>query len=263
MAIDYYKQSNGSCFSHTEWNPDGDYSDQEYAKVYFRINTPSYRSGNPTGGFTFVYDASGKLVSPDREAWYQEINDLFRSLGWEEAGCYFVLGKQHLYLHPDNVSGTVCKKDIKAIAEALNNNRTFSLRWVDVYEDVYDVTDEEYLSMLDGKKELAKAMILNAAKTSRRDHFQNASPVCEYVGRAIHFPRIGLTDGCGYVPGDRKELAYAFVQGLIDELIALGWLEEYANNTCVYIRTINKTEQKKAKVNLEKFIADRLGGDAA
>ena len=134
---------------------------------------------------------------------------------------------------------------------------------MDVYEDVYDVTDEEYLSMLDGKKELAKAMILNAAKTSRRDYFQNASSVCEHVGLAIRFPRIGLTDGCGYVPGDRKELAYAFVQGLIDELIALGWLEEYANNTCVYIRTINKTEQKKAKVNLEKFIADRLGGDAA
>lgn len=264
MAISYYKQNAGSCFSNTEWNPDGEYSDQDYSRVYFRIDTPSYRRVNPTGGFAFIPDASGKLVSPDREAWQTEIRDLFLSLGWDGEYSDFHKEKQHLYLHPDSVSGTVRKKDIRAIAEALDGNRTFFVRWVDVYEDVYDITDEEYLSMLAGKKERAEAMILNAAKTSRRDYFHKAfDDVCVRVGRAIYSPRIGLTDGCCYVPGERKELAYSFVQGVIEELIALGWLDKFERDGNLYIRTLNKTEQKKAGINLEKLIADTLGGEAA
>jgi len=264
MSITYYDQKSGGLFRRMEWNPNGEYADNEYARVYFRIDTPSYRQKDRyEPGFRYFSDATGKSYSPDKDAWDKEIRDLFFSLGWTGKYAEFTKGKQHLYMHPDEVVGTVLKNEIHTIAEALEKNRLFSLRWVDVYEDVYDISDDEYLEMLREKKDRAKALILSSAKTAQRKLFYKSGAIVEAVGRAIHLPRVGLTDTSGYCPGDQKELAYLFTLDVIKELIILGYLDKFEREGELYIRTLNKTEQKKAKIDLEKFIADTLGGEAA
>ena len=122
------------------WNPDLKYPDNEYATVYFRVNTPSYDSNN------------GWNSNGEKAVVKSEINKLFRSLGWsvvasphEAASATARNKKQGLYTHPMEFSGTVLKNNIKQIAEAIKNAKTFTLRWVDIYDTVYDITDKENL----------------------------------------------------------------------------------------------------------------------
>ena len=52
------------------------------------------------------------------------------------------------------------KNDIKEIAEALEKRESFYLRYVDLYETVYDITDQEYEEILTRKDEEIMTAIL-------------------------------------------------------------------------------------------------------
>ncbi len=151
MSIKYHQNGIGNEYGadHTltnNWNPDCDYGN-EYVNVYFRMETKGY--SYPTFSFS----------EEDRKAFDTELIKIFTALGWkcEEVanggGCAtWTKGKQHLYLHPQDFSGEVLKNEVKQIAEAVERNNSFYLRWVDLYETVYDISDNDYEYYLDGKK---------------------------------------------------------------------------------------------------------------
>lgn len=219
------------------WNPDLDYGN-EYVNIYFRMNTKGY--DYPSFSFT----------ESDRKDFEEDIRKVFTALGWnckEESHngvcSTWCNGKSHLYLHPQNFSGEVLKNEVKAVAEALENNGAFELRWVDLYETVYDVTDDEYEAMLSEKDEEIKKAVLETCKTKRKSNFYFMSGIARIVADRFRIKRIGEDNrytGLGQ--------ATNHVIDIIGSLIEEGYLVKHGSGNDMLVRTINKTEQKQKKL---------------
>lgn len=221
------------------WNPEADYGN-EYSNVYFRIETYGYQY--PSFSFT----------KEDREVFYTEVKSALEPLGWktekdtEEWGRTIVNGKSQLYLHPQNISGEVLKNDIKCIAEALQKHNTFYLRWVDLYDTVYDISDSEYEEYLNGKnKEIRKVLFENCG-TTRTSKFYYAFDVCRNLANRFRLMRVGLNDGMNSGTGQTIK----HIQKVMDDMISEGLLIEAEKNGNKMVRTPNKTEQKRLKINV-------------
>ena len=222
------------------WNPDKDYKN-EYAKVYFRIDAKGY--GYPS----FNFEES------ERKAFYIEVKNALQLLGWEEEdgenewGCGDIIkGKQHLYLHPQNFSGEVFKNEIKAIAEALKEHKTFSLRWVDLFKTVYDISDSEYEEYLNSKnKEIRKELFDNYG-TTRTNKYYHTYDICTKLFSTFGLNRIGINDGKNYANGQTMK----YIENIIKDMVSNGLLVGVIDNNRSLFRSLNKSEQKKLKLNI-------------
>lgn len=220
------------------WNPDKDYGN-EYVNVYFRMDTKGY--DYPDFSFT----------EEDRAAFNQNIIKVFSSLGWtcEEpkisGACQtWHKGKSNLYLHPQNFSGEVLKNEVKTIAEALEDNNSFKLRWVDLYETFYDITDEEYETILSEKNAEIRKVVLEKCRTKRKTQFYYVVDIIRRIADKFRVPRIGIDDGkhCGIGQTGKH------ITNIIYQLIEEGYLISAQNNNGMLVRTLNKTEQKQKKL---------------
>lgn len=237
MSIKYHQNGIGNEYGAdhqltNNWDPDLDYG-SEYVNVYFRMETKGY--GCPSFSFT----------EEDRKVFDSELSEVFTSLGWKceenahNGSCAtWTKGKQHLYLHPQNFSGEVLKNEIKQIAEALERRNTFYLRWVDLYETVYDMTYEEYESALSQRDGEIKKAILENCKTTRTSKFYYACDVIRGFSDRFGIKQIGKEKCSGIV--------ILHIRKIIEKLIAEGYLAAARDNEL--IRTINKTEQKQRKL---------------
>ena len=220
------------------WDSTADYGN-EYVDVHFRINTPTY-------------DPYKRWDEEDIAQFDAESIAVFEKLGWivteprYSGSCATVCkGKSHLYLHPQDFSGEVPKAEVVGIAEALAGAEAFSLRWVDLYKTVYDMTDEAYYAYLDGQTERIRAEVLKACVTTRRSKFYRDYDIACHVAAIVRLRRIGEDDG--RYGGAGKTANY--VIGVIEKLIAEGYLATATSrNGSRLIRTINKTEQKQKKL---------------
>ena len=136
------------------------------------------------------------------------------------------------------------KNEVKKIAEALEKRNTFYLRWVDLYETVYDMTDLEYAEILSQKNEDIKKSLLECSKTTRTSKYYYAFDVARGLANKFRLARIGDNDGRNYGTGQTINYILSIVQCLIDE----GYLVSAVKNDNLLIRTINRTEQKKRKL---------------
>lgn len=244
--IKYHDNTSGVQYGedHTltnNWNPNLDYGN-EYVNIYFRIETNGY--GYPSFSFT----------EQDRELFEKDIRRVFIGLGWnckEESHsgvcATWCNGKSHLYLHPQNFSGEVLKNEVKAIAEALENNESFKLRWVDLYETVYDVTDDEYESMLSEKDVDIKKKVLEVCKTKRTTSMYRMSSIARSIADMFRIKRVGEDDRRHTGLGQTASHVIDIIMSLIDE----GYLVKFESEDGILIRTINKTEQRKKKLFVE------------
>lgn len=244
MGIKYHQNGTGQEYGAdhkltNNWNPDLNYGN-EYAKVYFRMETKGY--SYPSFSFT----------AENKEAFESEIVKVFTSLGWTCKENAFngvcstwCKGNSHLYLHPQNFSGEVLKNEIKSVAEALKSNNTFYLRWVDLYDTVYDITDNEYEEILSSKDNEMKQTILERSKTKRTNQFYNVDNVVRVVSDDFRLARIGNDDGEHYGFGQTGKHILKLIHSLIEDGYLVSCLDEHET---LLIRTINKTEQKKKKL---------------
>jgi len=139
----------------------------KFSNTYFRID----KNG---------YDGSGREAWPlhIRLAFVDEVRKIFAAHGWTIAepsvtnGCDTATkGRSHLYLHPQNFSG-VCKNSERAtLYEAFAKATTFVCRAVDVYEEIHDMTDEQLVEHLNGKRDVIEAGLLVEFTTKRRNLF--------------------------------------------------------------------------------------------
>jgi len=222
----------------SNWNPDLDYGN-EYVNVYFRIAAIGYDYPD----FSFSKE--------EAEAFDKEVASVFTELGWKcESEDYngrcstWKHGKSHLYLHPQNFSGEVLKNEIKTVAEALLNRTSFKLRWVDLYETVYDMTDGEYEELLKDKETDIREAVLVHCKTKRRNLFFNVTDVLYSLTKRFSVPRIGVKENQYGSMGQTSK----FILHLIEDLIEHGYLISVASSGRTLVRTINKTEQKQRKL---------------
>lgn len=243
----YYDNKKASVYENgkkvSNWNPDDNYADNEYANIYFRIECPTY-CHTPYG--------IGFRTDSEKQAFDKDISDTFKNMGWEIEYATARKGKAHLYLHPQQISGECKKKDVKAIAEALAQHDTFHIRYVDIYETVYDMTDEEYRNYLDTKKEEIKKMLLNSCKTKRTNAFFDLYGRAFVTAEKIRLRRVNDDDGkYGYSSNGCYGTTDNYIVGVIAELVQAGYLIKAEQHGKFYVRTINKTEQKKLKLHID------------
>lgn len=247
MEIKYSDCSNGYQYGPdrkqlNNWNPNKNYGN-EYVNVHFRIETNGYDYPN------FIFK------SKDREHFTAEITKIFTDLGWEckekdynGRSSTWMKGNSHLYLHPQDFSGEILKNEVKIVAEALTGNKTFCLRWVDLYETVYDLSNEEYEKMLSIKNNEIRSTILQECKTSRTYLFHNKNALVNRIASLYHIPRIDDNNKTSYFRFMRTT-TIKYITQIVDKLIEEGYIVETIDgDKGNSIRTINKTEQKQEKL---------------
>ena len=215
------------------WDQNKDYKN-EYVNVHFRIEIQC------------LFDNFNK---EEQNLFYNEVKSVLKRLGWkmkdnsEQWHCgYIVKGKQALYIHPQDFNGEILKNDVKYIAEALEKHNSFYLRWVDLYETVYDISDNKYKEYLKSKNNVIQKMLFEFCKTTRTNKFYNVFDICRKVSNNIRLVRLGLNDGRNFGSGQTIE----YVQNIIKKMAAIGYLVLTKDNN--YVRSINKTEQKHLKL---------------
>ena len=239
MEIKYLDQSVGYLGDNQpRWDADRDYG-SEYVRVYFRIDAHYYQ---------YPFKAYEGLEA-DKEAYRFDCRQLFESLGWDyvegkyQSSCASAKqGLKSLYLHPQGFSGIVLKNDVKPIAEAIAKYaKTYSLRWVDVYETYYSMSEEAYETYLNGKKDHIRRKVFEAFQTKRRTQFKWAAGGCFDLGKEIRLCRVEQpnynTLGASF---EEK-----YLLNLVDEMIEEGYLVAQLKGESLNIRSLNKTEMKK------------------
>lgn len=220
------------------WDANKKYNDNEYCHVFFRIDTPSYRR-------------QGIGFNDEKESltFYKEVQNVMRSIGWEleeKPGnmADIIKGKCSLYIHPDSLSGDVRKADVKIIAETLENNNLFTIRWVDIYSDCYDITKEEQIAHLETRKMEIRKMLFERCKTPRRNKYYYASDVFSKIGHKFELDRLGNHFRSYYCYGETLE----YINKIAEELADEGYVKLWNDERHLYIRSLNKTELKAAKL---------------
>lgn len=72
--------------------------------------------------------------------------------------------RAYLYPHPQQISGVILKNDVRKVAEAIECMSLSSIRWVDLHDTVYVLSDEAYEKYLMFKDEALKKICLTFAK---------------------------------------------------------------------------------------------------
>lgn len=241
MSIKYHQYGLGNEYGadHTltdNWNPDMDYGN-EYVSVYFNIDTPTY-------------DYNNSWKTEEREAWRKEISNLIVSFGiLEDSGFKVENGKEkcaYLHAHPQQISGVILKNDVKKVAEAISSMELSSIRWVDLHETVYVISDDEYQEYLDGRKEEIRKVLFEKSATTRANKYCAAFDVARHIAGMVRLNRLGLNDGKNYGSGQTIE----YILSVAEEMIAEGYLKYFERDGVKYIRSLNKTEQKQSKLRI-------------
>jgi len=211
----------------TEWTDNGN---GNFVKVYFRINTKGFNCYN--GFFEHKTDSTN---------FHNEASEIIKSFGVVES-CGYNQNNEYLHAHPQNISGIIAKSKVKAIAKSLDNSLSMSIRWVDVYDEFIYMKDTDYIDILNGKRaEIAQA-IIGWAATKRTNQFIAASPIALKAQENFKVNRINAIENA-----NKEGMTYKFAIELIRQLVDNGYLIQ--EDDYYYIRSLNKGEQKKNKVN--------------
>ena len=238
MSIKYHQWGTGNEYGANfeltdNWDSNEDYGN-EYVSVYFRIDTPLYDD--------CICDFKS---DEDSEKWYAETSELIKSFGVMDGSRYDIERSKekcaYLYAHPQSISGVILKNDIKKIAEAISKMELSSICWVDLYETVYVISDDEYAEYLNGKKEEIRKVLFEESATTRTTKYYNIFDVARSLADKFRLNRLGINDGKNYGSGQTIK----YILNVADEMIEEGLLKSFEQNGEKYIRSLNKTEQKK------------------
>ena len=241
MSIKYHQWGTGNEYGANfeltdNWNPNADYGN-EYVSVYFRIDTPLYDD--------CICDFKS---DEDSEKWHAETSELIKSFGIMDGSRYDIERSKekcaYLYAHPQSISGVIRKNDVKRIAEAISKMELSSICWVDLYETVYVISDDEYEEYLNGRRDEIRKELFVKSVTTRTTKYYNAFDIARSIADKFRLNRLGINDGKNYGGGQTID----YILNVADEMIEEGLLKSFEQNGEKYIRSLNKTEQKKSKL---------------
>ena len=216
-----------------EWSDNGN---GNYANVYFRIDTIGFDTYK--GWFT---------EEKDNSLFHDEASEIIKSFGIVESSGYGQ-NNEYLYAHPNDISGIVEKSKIKAIAEAINNSKSMKIRWVDIYEEYAIISDDDYMEILNSKREEMAKYIVEKCFTKRTSQFYLVRDIAKGVQEKFKENRINAIEDV-----NNFGMTHKYATDIIKQLVNDGYLIGVAQNGYEYIRSLNKTEQKKNKVNYDSM----------
>lgn len=228
--ITYNNRTNNANIS-TAWSDNGD---GNYVKVYFRINTK---------GFACAYGFFEEMS--DKEAFNKEASDLIKSFGIVES-CGYHQNNEYLHARPQQISGIVAKSKVKDIAEAINKSNTMTIRYVNVYNEYVYMEDAEYIEILNSKRQEIAGYIVEKSATKRISQFYSCRDIAVNVQEKFKVNRINAIEDI-----NTHKTTFKYALEIIKRLVENGYLIQTKDNT--YIRSLNKTEQKKRKINYDNI----------
>lgn len=236
--MNFYDVSGGNYMCNKEWTDNGN---GKFAKVHFHIDTIGFDS------------ASGYFSDEkDRIAFQNEIVEIIKRFdAVEESG--YKQTKENLYAHPSVVSGIIAKSKIKAIAEAINNSSTMKFRFAYVGEEYSIIPDDEYVEILNGKRQAMAKDIVERCATKRTNQFCYIQDIAKRIMEKYKENRIDKREDI-----NNFGMTFKYVVKVIEQLVSDGWLVQVEQNGYTYIRSFNKTEQKKNKIDYDLVYAKRL-----
>ena len=204
-----------------------------YRDTYFRIRAWDYIV-DPAGLTSWTSEAAER-------AFIAETRALFQGAGWtlhpgnNSGTCDTVTkGKQELYLHPMYFSGPVLESDAQPLRELMEKATSFHCYHVDFCEEYLDVSDEEYLALLESKQPEITDTILKYCKAKRTYLYRTGPVGMDIAGHAAP-RRIGDK-------GTPNKLAVLFVDGLIGQMTKRGQLVTAETDNGLGIRTATEGE---------------------
>ena len=229
--LEYYDRANSrDPFRNKVWDDNGN---GNFASVHFRINTIGF---NSYGSFD---------NENDRVAFYNEAAEIIKSFGIVN-DCGYKQNNEYLHSHPNDISGIVEKSKIKAIAEALNNSKTMKIRWIDVYEEYVYMSDDDYMEILKSKRDDIAKYIIERCFTKRTNLFKSSFEIAIAVQETFKINRINAIEDI-----NNPKTTFKYAVQIIKQLIDNGYLVYVEENNNHYIRSFNKTEQRKNKINYD------------
>ena len=197
-----------------------------YRMVYLRIQCSGYDLSSP-----------GRI---DLREFKDESRQMFQELGWTlhkgRNGICDTVTKdlQDLYLHPLSFSGVLDESNIPVLREQLSGAKTFRCYAVDCYEEYVDMSDEEYQSLLESKREEITGFTLEQYQTKRRNLY-----IVDHLTDRIakHFEICRLCD-----KGRENKAGKQFVSELITQLLLEGRLVSAETTSGVGIRAATAKE---------------------
>lgn len=214
------------------WNPDVDY-DNEYVNVYFNIDSDGFDS--MCGSFT---------DNTKHDIWTVESDKIIAEFGYINGTEYDTQkseNKAHLYPHPSQFSGVIPKNDVKRVAERITQSKFIKLRWVDLHETVYIISDNEYEEYLHSISEQIQEALFKFCGTARVNLFYNSYDVAHSLAGRFRLRRLGVNDGRH---GDEGQ-TIDYIVKVINKMIDNGLLVPMEKSGIKYVRSLNKTEQRK------------------
>ena len=206
-----------------------------YRNTFFRIRAWDYIV-DPAGLTAWASESA-------QESFVEESRTLFQEAGWtlhpenDSSVCDTVTkGKQELYLHPMYFSGPVLESEVQPLRELMEATSTFRCYHVDFYEELLDVSDEEYLTLLESKQPEITDTILKCCK-SKRANLYFTGPIALDIAKCTAPRRIGDK-------GTPNKVAVQFVGGLISQMVRQGQLVTADTDHGLGIRTATEGERQ-------------------
>ena len=197
-----------------------------YRNVHFRLD-----SG---------YEWGKGLDKELSENFHDEINNLFIEAGWEIREPKFssacpnaVNGKNRLYLHPIDASGEVREDLIPEVENILSKGTTFKFRKTDIYEVLFDMSDEEYQHYLEGKRGQIEDDLLTLFKTKRKNLFvANTSAAIEKTKEKYRIQRVSEHMG-----RSSSDLEWRYVDKVFRDMVKQGRFDTAETKSGIGYRT--------------------------
>lgn len=117
-----------------------------------------------------------------------------------------------------------------------------SIRWVDLYDTVYVLSDEAYEKYLMFKDEALKKDLFDVCQTPRITRFYDAIEISRALAMKYRLKRLGINDGRNYGSGQTIDHIMRLMQKMSEDGL-LVMTSPSGEET--YVRSLNKTELKK------------------
>lgn len=192
------------------WNP-AEQKSGVYINAHFRISYPAYD-----------ICCGGWKSQEDRDTFFSSAREVLHDFSINEECGYKPKEIEHLYLHPQDISGCVEAIKVKPLAEALNS-AGLTVRWVDLYDEVSTMTNEEFVEHLNSEREEIRAELLDGFKTKRSNLYHVPSFMGGCIGKIIEKHSIARK---GVEHASDDYLCNNYIWEVLRELVADGKIVE-------------------------------------
>ena len=223
----------------------------KYSDVHFRIR----KNG---------YDGSGHTEwnTEQREKYCTEVETIFISHGWiinkgRECDCVAATatkGKSSLYLHPQDFSGVCENTERERLFASFHDAVTFECELVNIYKEVFNMSDEQLIEKLERERDIIKQEILEVLTTKRKNLYicdTGYYGMCGNIGIEHAVKRLAIEGKSSFngIDDTTEGICVTFANNIFQKLIEYGKIVSGNTKYGIGYRTAKPDELKASRLH--------------